>query len=164
MDNSIIVTSLGIGAAIFAGLVIFWFFNAFVKRKLGADQPVQMAAPSQKSYWEEKRQHPRVAVSWSAVLEPPYEHLKVQLKDISLGGAFVVCDKPSPLKEKIRLCIKMPDQEELLLNAQVVWSNANVPQEKVINRGMGVKFVQNTDNARQRLKMAIAKHLNENNA
>ncbi len=164
MDNSIIVTSLGIGAAIFAGLVIFWFFNAFVKRKLGADQPVQMAAPSQKSYWEEKRQHPRVAVSWSAVLEPPYEHLKVQLKDISLGGAFVVCDKPSPLKEKIRLCIKMPDQEELLLNAQVVWSNANVPQEKVINRGMGVKFVQNTDKARQRLKMAIAKHLNENNA
>ncbi|MGD8883812.1 MAG: PilZ domain-containing protein [Desulfobacterales bacterium] len=162
MDNSIIVTSLGIGAAIFAGLVIFWFFNAFVKRKLGADQQPQMAAPSQKSYWEEKRQHPRVAVSWSAVLEPPHEHLRVQLKDISLGGAFVVCDKPSPLKEKIRLCIKIPDQEELLLNAQVVWSNANVPQEKVINRGMGVKFVQNTNEARQHLEKAISMHLKEN--
>ena len=86
MDNSIIVTSVGIGVAIIAGLVIFWFFNAFVKRKLGTDQSVQLATPSRKSNWEEKRQHPRVAISWAAVLEPPYEGLKIQLKDISLGG------------------------------------------------------------------------------
>ena len=163
MDNSIIVTSVGIGAAIFAGLVIFWFFNAFVKRKLGTDQSVQWATPSRKSNWEEKRQHPRVAISWAAVLEPPYEALKIQLKDISLGGAFVVCGKPLPPKEKIRLCLKIPDQEELLLNAQVVWSNTNVPQEEVINRGMGIQFVQNTDKARQRLEKAISIHLKENN-
>ena len=163
MDNGIIVTSLGVGAAIFAGLVIFWFFNAFVKRKLGTDQSVQLATSSQKSSWEEKRQHPRVAISWSAMLEPPYENLKVQLKDISLGGAFVICRKPLPLKEKIRLCLKIPDQEELLLNAQVIWSNSNVPQEKVINRGMGVKFAQNTNKARQRLEKAIYRHLKQNN-
>ncbi|MEE9496343.1 MAG: PilZ domain-containing protein [Desulfobacterales bacterium] len=160
MDNSIIATSLGIGAAIFAGLVIFWFFNAFVKRKLGTDQSLQLATTSQKSNWEEKRQHPRVAISWAAVLEPPYEDLKIQLKDISLGGAFVVCGKPLPPKEKIRLCLKIPDQEELLLNAQVVWSNTNVPQEKVINRGMGIQFVQNTDRARRHLEQAISMHLN----
>ena len=162
MDNSIIVMSLGIGVAIFAGLVIFWFFNAFVKRKLGTDQSVQLATSSQKSNWEEKRQHPRVAISWAAVLEPPYEDLKIQLKDISLGGAFVVCGKPLPPKEKIRLCLKITDQEELLLNAQVVWSNTNVPQEEVINRGMGIQFVQNKDTARQRLEQAIAMH-QENN-
>ncbi len=156
MDNGIIVTSLAIGVAIFAGLVIFWFFNAFVKRKLGTDQSLQLATTSQKSNWEEKRQHPRVAISWAAVLEPPYEDLKIQLKDISLGGAFVVCGKPLPPKEKIRLCLKIPDQEELLLNAQVVWSNTNVPQEKVINRGMGIQFVQNTDRARQHLEQAIS--------
>ena len=162
MDSSIVITSLAIGAAIFAGLVIFWFFNAYAKRKLGADQPVQLATNSQKSNWEEKRQHPRVAISWPAMLEPPYEHLPVQLKDISLGGAFVICRKPLPLKEKIRFCIKVPDQDDLLLNAQVVWSNSNVPREKVIHRGMGVKFVQNTNKARQRLENAISDHLKEN--
>ena len=162
MDSGIIVTSLAIGAAIFAGLVIFWFFNAYAKRKLGADQPVQLAANSQKSIWEEKRQHPRVAISWPAMLEPPFEHVQVELKDISLGGAFVVCRKPLPLKEKIRFCIQVPDQEELLLNAQVIWSNSNVPREEVIHRGMGVKFVQNTDKARQRLEIAISEHLKEN--
>ena len=159
MDSGIIVTSIAIGAAIFAGLVIFWFFNAFIKRKLGTDQPAQLVTTSQKSKWEEKRQHPRVAISWPIELEPPYENVKIHLKDISRGGAFIVCQKPLPLNEKLRLCIKMPEQEELLLNAEVVWSNTNVPQDQVIHRGMGVKFVQNTNKARQRLENAISVHL-----
>jgi len=163
MDSSIIVTSLAIGAAIFVGLVIFWFFNAFVKRKLGTDQSAQMATPSQKTNWEEKRQHPRVAISWPAVLEPPYENLAIRLKDISLGGAFVICDNPLAPKEKIRLCLNLPDRDALLLNAQVVWSNINVPKEKVINRGMGVQFVQNTEKTRRSLEKAISMILKENN-
>jgi Tfp pilus assembly protein PilZ len=93
------------------------------------------------------------------VLEPPYEGLKVKLKDISRGGAFIMCQKPLPLNEKLRLCIKVPEQEELLLNAEVVWSNINVPSEQVIHRGMGVKFAQNTNRARQRLENAISIHL-----
>ncbi len=159
MDSEIIVTSIAIGGAIFAGLVIFWFFNAFIKRKLGTDQPAQLVTSSQKSKWEEKRQHPRVAISWPIELEPPYENIKVQLKDISRGGAFIICQKPLPLNEKLRLCIKVPKQEELLLNAEVVWSNTNVPQDKVIHRGMGVKFAQNTNKARQRLENVISVHL-----
>ena len=159
MNSGIIVTSIAIGAAIFAGLVIFWFFNAFIKRRLGTDQPPQLATTSQKSKWEEKRQHPRVPIAWPIVLEPPYEGLKVQLKDISRGGAFIMCQKPLPLNEKLRLCIKVPEQEELLLNAEVVWSNINVPSDQVIHRGMGVKFAQNTNRARQRLENAISIHL-----
>jgi hypothetical protein len=30
--------------------------------------------------------------------------------------------------------------------AEVVWSNVNVPKEKVINRGMGVRFIKMPDN------------------
>jgi hypothetical protein len=44
-----------------------------------------------------------------------------------------------------------------------MWSNTNVPQEEVINRGMGIQFVQNKDTARQRLEKAISMH-QENNA
>jgi Tfp pilus assembly protein PilZ len=159
MNSGIIVTSMAIGAAIFAGLVIIWFFNAFIKRKLGTDQAAQLATLSQQSKWDEKRHHPRMTISWPIELEPPYENIKVQLKDISRGGAFIVCNKPLPLNEKLRLCIKMPEQEELLLNAEVVWSNRNVPQDKVIHRGMGVKFARNTNRTRQRLENAISSQL-----
>jgi uncharacterized protein (TIGR02266 family) len=159
MNSGIIVTSMAVGGAIFAGLVIIWFFNAFIKRKLGTEQPAQLVAASQKSKWEDKRQHPRVAISWPIELEPPYENIKAHLKDISRGGAFIVCPKPLPLNEKIRLCLKVPEQEELLLNAEVVWSNTNVPQDKVIHRGMGVKFTQNTNRTRQRLEDILSSSL-----
>jgi Tfp pilus assembly protein PilZ len=159
MNSGLIVTSMAIGSAIFAGLVIFWFLNAYIKRRLGAEQSIQMVTPSQRSNGNEQRQNPRVAISWPVELEPPHEHLNVRLKDISLGGAFIVCRKPLALQETLRLCIKVPEQEELFLNAEVVWSNSNVPQDMVINRGMGVKFVQNTNKARQRLESAIDIHL-----
>jgi Tfp pilus assembly protein PilZ len=103
-----------------------------------------------------------VAISWPIELEPPYESIKVQLKDISRGGAFIFCQKPLPLNEKLRLCIKVPEQEELLLNAAVVWSNINVPRDEVIHRGMGIKFAQNTNKTRQRLEKAISLHLKAN--
>jgi hypothetical protein len=33
----------------------------------------------------------------------------------------------------------------VIATAQVVWSNVNVPDEKVINRGMGVRFIKMSD-------------------
>jgi hypothetical protein len=38
-----------------------------------------------------------------------------------------------------------PDNEPMKATAQVVWSNANVPEEKVINRGMGIRFIKMSD-------------------
>jgi Tfp pilus assembly protein PilZ len=87
--------------------------------------------------------------------------IKVRLKDISLGGAFVICRESISLNEQFRLYLEVPNQETFALNAEVVWSNMNVPKEKVIHRGMGVKFVQNTDTARKRLEEAISCHLQE---
>ena len=80
----------------------------------------------------------------------------MQLKDISLGGAFVVCPNPLPLSEKFRISIEPPEQTSLELNAEVVWSNANVPDDKIINRGMGIRFINNPDEARNRLNSVIA--------
>ena len=159
MDSGIIVTSMGIGAAIFAGLIIFWFFHTFIKRKLGAEQSAQLPNSSQKFSGEEMRRHPRMEVSWPAAMEIRHGSIRVRLKDISLGGAFVICRESIPLKEQFRLYIEVPDEETFALNAEVVWSNMNVPEEKIIHRGMGIRFVQNTDTARKRLEKAISRHL-----
>jgi Tfp pilus assembly protein PilZ len=156
MDSGVIVTSMGIGAAIFAGLIVFWFFHTFIKRKLGAEQSVQL--PNNTGFnGEEMRRHPRIKVSWPAAMEIGHASIKVRLKDISLGGAFVICHEPIPLNEQFRLYIEVPEEETFALNAEVVWSNMNVPEEKVIHRGMGIKFVQNTNAARKRLEKAITR-------
>ena len=156
MDSSIIITSIGIGAVLFVGLIIFWFFHTVVRRRLGSDQSMQAISAAQLKSGRDQRRHPRLAVSWSATMEIGRMSVKVRLKNISLGGAFVICHDPVPLNEKLRIYIEVPDQDRLALNAEVVWSNMNMPEAKVIHRGLGVKFVQNTETARSRLEEAIA--------
>jgi hypothetical protein len=161
MGSAILIKSIGIGAAIFVGFVLFWFIKKDLKRRMTTHQAGQLLAVSQKTSWEEKRRHPRVAVSWTACMEISREQVEVQLKDISLGGAFVVCRQPLSLNEIFRLTIRAPKQEPFALNAEVVWSNAGVPDDKIINRGMGVRFIRNTDADRRRLNAAITLHLGE---
>ena len=156
MDSSIIITSIGVGAALFVGLVVFWFFHTVIKRKLGADQSNPGVNNAFLKSGKDMRRHPRLKVSWSAAMEIGHTSVNVRLKDISLGGAFVICEEPVPLNEKLRIYIEVPDHDTFALNAEVVWSNMNVPEEKVIHRGLGVKFVLNTRNARNRLEEAIA--------
>jgi hypothetical protein len=156
MDSSIIIKSIGIGTALFAGLIILWFFHTAVKRRLGADQSAQVLNSGQVAGEKDIRQHQRRQLPWSAAIEMGRASIRVRIKDISLGGAFVICDAPIPLNPKLRIYIEAPDQDAFALNAEMVWSNMNVPEEKVIHRGLGIKFVQNTAAARNRLEEAIA--------
>ena len=156
MESKIIVNSIGIGAAVFVGLIFFWFIFVYLKKRMTSDQSGSAVALSNKIAWEEKRRHPRVAVAWQAAVELSDRREEVQLKDISLGGAFVVCREPLALNDRFKITIIIPDQGPLALNAEVVWSNANIPKEKVVNRGMGIRFIENEEMERRQLQGAIA--------
>jgi hypothetical protein len=164
MPNQLIVNSIAIGGAIFAGLLLFWFIHVFLKKRMTAYQSFQQAATLEKIAWEEKRRYPRVAISWSALIENGPEGIPVQLKDISRGGAFVVCPAPLPIREKLKITLITTQGGPFSLNAEVVWSNAGIPPQKVVNRGMGIRFVNNSAQNRARLNDAIsASFENENN-
>lgn len=78
------------------------------------------------------------------------------MKDISSVGAFVACEDPLSPKEPFRVDIKLPDGSGLELEGEVVWSNANVPEEKVVLRGMGVRFVRVSERERKVLDKALS--------
>jgi Tfp pilus assembly protein PilZ len=156
MDNNLILKSISIGGALFIGLILFWFFRIYLKKRLASDQSAQGYTASTKISWEEKRRHPRIAISWQASIETSDQTDNVQIKDISLGGAFVVCSEPLALNAKFKIRIRIPNQEPLRLNAEVVWSNKNMSADRVVNRGMGIRFIKNTEKDRLRLKQALA--------
>ncbi len=155
MESKLIVNSIGIGGALFVGLILFWFIFVYLKKRMMPDQPGSDVSMSNKFAGQEKRRHPRVAISWPAAIEQSGNHEEVQLKDISLGGAFVVCREPLALNDRFIITIDIPDQGSLPLNAEVVWSNANIPSDKVVNRGMGIRFIENEEKERRRLQEAI---------
>jgi len=155
MDNILIAKIIGIGGTIFVGLVLLWFVSIYLKKRLVSEQSNIGGSLSNKISWEEKRQHSRIAISWQAIIEKSGRNDEVQLKDISLGGAFVVCRKPLALNERFMISISILDQGPLGLNAEVVWSNINMSEDRVVNRGMGIRFIENEERDRLRLQETI---------
>jgi hypothetical protein len=155
--NNIFIVGIAVGGAIFVGLVLFWFIGVYLKKRVGPGISAKATAASAlRINWEEKRVQPRLSVSWNASFATPHGPGHAQLKDISLGGAFVVCPAPMPLSDRFQIVIELPDGTSLALNAEVVWSNANVPAEMIVNRGMGVRFIDNDASQRRRLTEAIS--------
>jgi Tfp pilus assembly protein PilZ len=108
------------------------------------------------SVWEEKRQDHRIDIICPVLMETSRGVIKAKTKDLGLEGAFVVCQEPLPLNERFTLIIKMPEQKPLRLACEVVWSNSNVHDEKVVTRGMGVRFIQTSEEDRKSLNAIIA--------
>lgn len=155
-SGEILMTSVIVGGTVFVGFILIWFIGAYVKKR------VQQAAEAEAGFslepsvaWEEKRQTPRLAVSWRAVVHLPNATSAVQLRDVSYGGAFAATANPLPLNQRFVLGVELPEVGPLRLNAVVVWSNAGVPADKVVNRGMGIRFVDNDEETRRKLKRAV---------
>jgi PilZ domain len=155
--NTILIVGVAVGGAVFVGFVLFWFIGVYLKKRMSPGISVK-AHPvfALRINWEEKRVQPRLSVSWNASFAAPHGPARAQLKDISLGGAFVVCPAPLPLSDRFQIVIELPDGTPLALNAEVVWSNANVPADMIVNRGMGVRFIDNDASKRRCLTDAIS--------
>jgi len=156
MESKILVNSIVLGGAFFVGIIVFWYIFRYLKKRVAADQSYQAYSAASKMSWEEKRRHPRVELSWPAFLEKSERRQEAQLKDVSLGGAFLICQEPLALQDQFKVTFILPDQIPLQLNAEVVWSNVNMPSDKVVNRGMGIRFINNEEKQRQILQNAIA--------
>jgi len=130
--------------------------NRNVRRKLFLGQACLKPGLLPESLQKERRLHQKVSIQWPVTLECHGGTVPATARDISLGGAFIACGDPLPLKERFYLAMEMPGEARLFLNAEVVWSNGNVPEERVVTRGMGIKFVDNRETDRACLKNRIA--------
>jgi len=134
------------GAIVFLlAFLIIWTVSYFWKMSNRSDVDSLTTGKLRQNGGAEKRQHPRFDVNWPASIETVYGTIAAEVKNISLGGAFICCKKPLQLRKIFRMTMIGPENEPLLVTAQVAWSNANMPEEKVVNRGMGVRFINMSD-------------------
>jgi hypothetical protein len=134
------------GAIVFClAFLVVWIVNYFWKMSDRSDLDSLTSARLRQNVAEEKRKHPRVDINWPVSIETAYGTIAGEVKNISFGGAFICCKKPLQLRKVFRMTMIGPENEPVIATAQVAWSNANVPEEKVINRGMGVRFIKMSD-------------------
>jgi Tfp pilus assembly protein PilZ len=129
----------------FLGFFVVWIVSYFWKKSNSSEGDSLISAKLPQNFGAEKRQHPRIDVNWPVSIETAYETIAAEVKNISLGGAFICCKKPLRLRKVFRMTMIGPENEPLTVSAQVAWSNANMPEDKVINRGMGVRFINMSD-------------------
>jgi uncharacterized protein (TIGR02266 family) len=127
------------------GFLVVWLVYHFwkVHNDSSLDRPA--SAKAAQNAGKENREVSRVDIQCPISMETPDGTIRAEAKNISVGGAFICCEKPLPIGEMFRLTMMGPDKEPVIATAKVAWSNVNVPEDKVINRGMGVRFIKMSD-------------------
>lgn len=162
MYNIYIGMSVGFGFILFCLLmaVILMLFRNFKRRMLPGSSGNNVVNIFEASH-ENKRKHERMGINWPVVLDTESGLVDAETKDISLGGAFIICSNPLFPGEKFKITINIPDKNPIKLNSEVVWSNSNVPDEKVIFRGMGIRFIKNRLEDCENLKNTLSMYIEE---
>jgi hypothetical protein len=101
-------------------------------------------APSKESDYgaqNEKRQHGRTAVRLPIHILAADGSRQGETEDISLGGAFIRCEKPPPPDEKVLLTYENLSGNKQFVIARVVWTNLESQGSSNKPIGMGVEFL-----------------------
>jgi len=144
----------GILSVLALAVLIAVFFIIRKDKSYDSIGPVSLSGLKKKSGGPENRQHPRIAINWPITMDTSLGKLQATLSNISTGGAFITCGEPLPLYEQFTMMIDSKGSD-LAINAEVLWSNVNVSDDMIQNRGMGIRFVHNTDEVREFLNTTI---------
>jgi len=110
---------------------------------------------------DERRTFRRAKLKWPALVKLKDSSMEGVTRDIGAGGAYVRCAKPLKLNEVFDMVIEAPDSL-LKVKAEVVWSNIYGPDDEINPRGMGVMFLEISDEDRQVISRAVNQHIAEN--
>ena len=81
-----------------------------------------------------------------------------EVTDISLGGAFVHCLEEPDSHEPFRMVINIPDSRQILrVTARVARSNIYNPDDADELPGIGIRFVDISEDDRQYIREVVAK-------
>ena len=122
-------------------LMIPYLSLRYYRKKVSHDV-AHLSLVGAKIKWEEKRDSERNEVAWPVTMECTEGLFTGETKNISMSGAFICCEKIPPLQQKFRVIFNPPDRPVIIAQAEVVWSNSNVPADQVVNRGMGIRFLE----------------------
>ena len=110
----------------------------------------------------EKRKHERKEITWPITVSIDHGSIEGETVNISIDGISICCDDPLPINETIHMTIMPTDHDILEITGKVVWSDFTGIDEKNSVVGMGICFVEISDNDRHFFNDVISAHLDNN--
>ncbi len=111
---------------------------------------------------EERREPERVDINLDVKLESAKGNSKAILSNLSISGAFVKCNQKFSLSDKFTILLENHKPKPLAISAEIIWSNLAIPGDHIVNRGVGVRFINNPQETRKSLESLITKHVKAN--
>ena len=109
---------------------------------------------------QERRVYPRAKIKWPVKLETDKGTMNGVTSDVTPSGVFIHCQKPLRLNVVFEMAIDIPNSEHsITAKAEVIWSNRWGPDDEITPRGMGVIFVEISNEARKYIAMAAMDNL-----
>ncbi len=110
----------------------------------------------------EKRSYPRAKIEWPITIKTEQGSVQGLTLNVSAGGAQIRCQSPPLLYEVFEMTIKTPELERsLVVDAQVVWSTADLLDSELTLPIIGVSFTHISDRDRWLISTAVSMFLKE---
>ena len=109
---------------------------------------------------QERRVYPRAKITWLVEMKTHRGSMEGLTSNVTPNGVFIRCQKPLKLNEVFDMDIKIPNSNQTIsAKAEVVWSNRWGPDDEITPRGMGVRFVKISSEARKFIARAALSYL-----
>jgi hypothetical protein len=105
---------------------------------------------------EEGRQHQRAKVSWPVTIQSEEGTIERVTYNISPDGAFIRGLSPLELHEVVDMVISGPEHS-ITVKARVVWTSSQVPPKEDMPRGVGVEFINISDEHQEIISSFISR-------
>ena len=111
----------------------------------------------------ERRQHQRILVDWPVIVVTPQRYIGGQARNVSIGGAGILCSVDPGHTGPLRMVLQVPSREEFLqVTCVVVWSDPYEQVDELYTCETGVRFTSFIGDSRQYLSKMIS--LNKENS
>lgn len=109
---------------------------------------------------QERRIYPRAKIKWPVEIKTDRGAMDGLTSNVTPNGVFIHCQNPLKLNAVFEMDINIPDSEHTIsAKAEVVWSNRWGPDDEITPRGMGVRFVKISSEARKFIARAALSYL-----
>ena len=110
---------------------------------------------------KEKRNYPRIEISWPVTIYFDDETIEGETKNISVEGIFIQTEKPLPFKKQFSISINPPEHQAIGLKGEVVWSDLygidGASNTDVY--GLGICLVELSEEDKKLIKAMISNYL-----
>lgn len=102
----------------------------------------------------------RANIKWPVFIRSDERSIEGVTLKLSPYGAFIRCANPPKLHEILDMSLNVPDSEYTIEAAvEVVFSNQYGPDDRISPRGMGVRFLDMSNEDRQIIAKAVLQQL-----